>query len=90
MSRIVELRDLFHMNEMDHKFNKIVLIFLFVNRKLRLPEMLSGGLGVYLRHTLDIMLILESVLRLKTYALFIIAKYFKLSSRISFLKIYLT
>ena len=47
---VMKKRDLFPMNEMGHKFGKIV-IFSNNNTNFRNLKMLFDGLGVYLRHT---------------------------------------
>ena len=56
-------RDPYPMNEMDHKFGKIV-IFSKQYKNFRNPKMLFDGLGVYLRHTWAHKQIIEHVLKL--------------------------
>ena len=46
---VMKKRDPFPMNEIDHKFGKIVIFSILQN--FRNPKMLFDGLGVYLRHT---------------------------------------
>ena len=57
-------RDLFHMNEMDLRFNKIVILS-NQYKILEIRKRYSDGLDVCHRHTLNIVSWLESVLKLK-------------------------
>ena len=43
---VMKKRDLFHMNEMDHKFNQIHIFFLTIEY-FRIPKLLFDGLDLW-------------------------------------------